>query len=157
MLNALRSLGASGQPLRYRLLARAIVLSICLWMLVPIADRLWNPYAFDNSSPSFEFSIPRQIQRATLESHLNQLPGQHLILVHYRAHDVADQDWIYNRADIDASKIVWARDMGRDANQELLRYYPNRQVWYVDRGSSPLLVPYAAFLTMTAPANIRNQ
>jgi hypothetical protein len=42
-------------------------------------------------------------------------------------HDVQDE-WVYNRADIDASKIVWARDMGIEQNRRLLQYYRNRKV-----------------------------
>jgi len=48
---------------------------------------------------------------------------------------------------------VWARDMGFQANQELLRYYPNRQVWYVDRGSGATAMPYSSFLALTHPAD----
>jgi hypothetical protein len=157
MLNALRALGSASQPLRYRLFMRAIVFSIFLWMVVPIADRLWNPFAFSTDFVGPDDSIPRQIQGATLQSRINQLPGQHLVLVHYHTFDIPSQDWIYNRADIDASKLVWARDMGREANQELLRYYPKRHIWYVDRGSGSVPIPYATFLSLTDPADTRNQ
>jgi hypothetical protein len=40
-------------------------------------------------------------------------------------HDSHDE-WVYNRADIDASAVVWARDMGEAKNQELLRYFTAR-------------------------------
>ena len=33
------------------------------------------------------------------------------------------QEWVYNNADIDGSKVVWARDMGPEQNEELIRYY----------------------------------
>jgi hypothetical protein len=36
---------------------------------------------------------------------------------------------VYNSADIDAAPIVWARDMGDQANRELLDYYRDRKVW----------------------------
>jgi hypothetical protein len=32
---------------------------------------------------------------------------------------------------------VWARDMGSDANQELLRYFNDRRVWRVNGDTSP--------------------
>jgi hypothetical protein len=151
LLNALRALGRSSQPPYYQYLARAVVFGIFLWMLVPIADRMWNPYVFDTDTTNADKMIPRQVQRATLESKLSQLPGQHLVIVHYHPHDIPSQDWIYNRADIDASKVVWARDMGDEANKELLRYYPNRQIWYVDRSGNSLPVPYASVLAMRYP------
>jgi hypothetical protein len=39
---------------------------------------------------------------------------------------------VYNDAEIDAAKIVWARDMGAAKNEELLRYFPKRRVWLVE-------------------------
>jgi hypothetical protein len=42
-------------------------------------------------------------------------------------HDV-DREWVYNAADIDFAKIVWARDMGAAQNQELLNYFHDRHV-----------------------------
>jgi hypothetical protein len=68
---------------------------------------------------------------------LSQRPGKHLVLVEFgKGHDV-NQEWVYNRADIDRSLIVWAREMGADRNRELIAYYPNRNVWrLVDHGDA---------------------
>ena len=46
-------------------------------------------------------------------------------------HDV-DAEYVYNAAAVDSAKIVWARDMGRSENQELLQYYANRKVWLLE-------------------------
>ena len=151
ILSALRKLGAPSQPARYQALARAVVLCLFAWMIVPLADRWVNPYSFDLNPGQPDSGIPRQMQRATVESRLQRTPGKHLVLVHYHPYDVPSQDWIYNAADIDASKIVWARDMGAIANQALLRYYPDRTVWYVDRGSGAIPNLYANQLAMTHP------
>jgi hypothetical protein len=52
-------------------------------------------------------------------------------------------EWVYNSADIDGSKVVWARDMGREKNQELLQYFRERQVWTVNVSEQrPQLRPY---------------
>jgi hypothetical protein len=71
-------------------------------------------------------------ERATIESNLERAAGTHLVLVRYApTHDSIDE-WVYNGADIDGSKVVWAREMDAADNQELIHYYPNRKVWLVD-------------------------
>jgi hypothetical protein len=52
-------------------------------------------------------------------------------------------EWVYNGADLESASVVWARDMGRQANQELLDYYTGRQIWrlYADE-KPPRLEPY---------------
>lgn len=53
--------------------------------------------------------------------------------------------WIHNGADIDASKIVWARDLGEEKNRKLLDYYRNRKPWLLEPDAiPPRLRPYAA-------------
>jgi hypothetical protein len=68
---------------------------------------------------------------------LENLPGDDLVLVRYGIpHDV-DSEWVYNQADIDHASIVWARDMGETANEELLRYYPHRRTWLLEPDDRP--------------------
>jgi hypothetical protein len=60
------------------------------------------------------------------------------VLVRYKPdHDVLSEEWVYNEADIDHSKVIWARDMNPRANQELLRYYPSRKVWLIEADAAP--------------------
>jgi hypothetical protein len=60
-------------------------------------------------------------------------------------------EWVYNLADIDMQKVVWARDMGPEQNQELLRYYSTRRVWVLDADAiPPKLAPYSE-VSQTAP------
>ncbi len=75
---------------------------------------------------------------------LSVRPGRHLVVVRYGSrHDVLEE-WVYNGANIDAQKVVWARDMGEAANQELIGYYNQREVWAVDADApKPQLIPYA--------------
>ena len=77
------------------------------------------------------------LARAEISRQLEDLPGKQLVIVHYSPDHISDHEWVYDRADIDASKVVWARDMGEKENRELLDYYPNRTVWIVEPDQSP--------------------
>jgi hypothetical protein len=46
-------------------------------------------------------------------------------------------DWVYNAADIDKSKVVWARQMDTASDRELLNYYQGRQAWLVEPDCNP--------------------
>ena len=83
--------------------------------------------------------------RASIHSRILQLPGKHLVVVHYAPTHIVHDEWVYNEADIDASRVVWARDMGRDKDRELLRYFADRQVWLLEADERPpRLYPYEA-------------
>lgn len=75
---------------------------------------------------------------------LERSGNRHVVIV--RRSKSADilEDWINNEADIDGSRIVWARDMGPERNQELFRYFGVRKKWLLEPDQSPLrLVPYS--------------
>jgi hypothetical protein len=71
-------------------------------------------------------------ERAQIETRLEQLPGNQLVLVRYSANHFPLEEWVYNAADIDASKVIWAREMDAANNLELIRHYRGRKVWLVE-------------------------
>jgi hypothetical protein len=77
------------------------------------------------------------LARASILNTLQHSPGQYLVLVRYSTTHNFDREWVYNEADIDAAKVVWARDMDEKSNQELLRYFKNRNVWLLEPDESP--------------------
>lgn len=82
-------------------------------------------------------------ERAQIEARLSQLPGGQLAIVRYWGNHYPVDEWVYNGADIDRSRVVWARDMGPMENRELIRYYGNRKVWLVEPDATPARVtPY---------------
>jgi hypothetical protein len=84
------------------------------------------------------------LERAGILRQLQQLPGKHLVIVAYRLDHNRDSEWVYNGADIDDSKVVWARDMGKCGNRELLHYFRNHKVWSLDADNpSPQLIGYS--------------
>ncbi|HWC98089.1 MAG TPA: hypothetical protein VG456_15120 [Candidatus Sulfopaludibacter sp.] len=87
------------------------------------------------------------LPRAQMERRLEQTPGRHLVIVRYAAERDPDPmhsfEWVFNAAAIDAAPVVWARDMGKDQNAELIDYFRDRKVWLVEPDAKPLsLQPY---------------
>ena len=112
-----------GQAIGYGL-ARAIPL-VCAAMIVfrvsAVAAGIRNePLGSRGISP-----------RSVVQHELEAMPGRQLVIVHYGPKHIPHEDWVYNRADIDGAKIVWARDMGEDGNRELLAFFKDRRAWRV--------------------------
>jgi hypothetical protein len=81
--------------------------------------------------------------RAQIESHLEQIPGRELAIVRYSPEHNSLDEWVYNAADIDNSKVVWAREMDEANDLELIHYYKDRTVWLVEPDTKPAKVsPY---------------
>lgn len=74
-------------------------------------------------------------RRIEVERQLNAIPGALLVFVRYSSHHIYQNEWVWNRADIDGSRIVFARDLGPDEDQKLIHYYPNRKVLLLDADS----------------------
>jgi len=70
-------------------------------------------------------------ERAQVNAQLEQLPARQLAIVRYTPGHNCEDEWVYNGADIDNSKVIWAREMDAKSNLELIKYYKDRQVWLV--------------------------
>jgi hypothetical protein len=117
-----------GKPVGLSLL-RAIPLIGCAMIVIRIAAVM--------AHAQIEQPWPRgNLARASVLRTLENLPGQHLVVVRYSPTHNFHQEWVYNAADIDAAKVVWAWDMD-EQNQELLRYFNARRVWLVEPDQSP--------------------
>lgn len=82
-------------------------------------------------------------ERAGILRKIESFEGKHLVMVRYAPdHDVL-QEWVYNAADIDDAKIVWAREMSPEENQKLFEYFKDRKIWlYEPDNKTRSLVPY---------------
>ncbi len=75
-------------------------------------------------------------RRVAVAHQLSEQPGKKLVFVHYAPGHMF-QEWVHNGADIDASDVVWAHDLGPGKNDQLLRYYPNRTPWLLEPDQVP--------------------
>lgn len=102
-------------------------------------------HVFDNA----EFSVAlRQFEtwdlinhddpegRIAIHAQLAKAPGKQLVFVRYWPKHLF-QEWVHNEADIDAARIVWARDLGAAEDESLRRYYPDRTVWLLEPDARP--------------------
>jgi hypothetical protein len=78
--------------------------------------------------------------RAQVEARLEQQPGKQLAIVTYAPGHSPLVEWVYNAADIDNSKVVWAWEMNEDENRKLTHYYKDRTVWLVQPDKNPAQV-----------------
>ncbi len=116
-------------------LSRAVVILLAVALLAAASAKIMDPfelYAAKAISP-----FPLRIERERIASQLSSMPGRHLVIVTYGPRDIPGEEWIANKPDPRSAKIIWARDMGAVKNEELIRAYPGRHVWLVDR-SDPL-------------------
>ena len=82
-------------------------------------------------------TAPHGLPRAHVLAELSERTGGQLAIVRYTpGHNIYDE-WVYNTADIDRSKVVWARDMDPASNRELLNYFKDRQAWLVEPDFNP--------------------
>lgn len=97
--------------------------------------------------------------RVAIIRELQRIPGKHLVIVRYGSakglvHDV-HREWVYNSANIDSARIVWARDMGPAGNEELIRYFKDRDVWLATPDDEPARLRAYGATAPSANAKLR--
>jgi hypothetical protein len=112
-----------------RLLPAAMVMVLIL--------RIWTqqaglPYTQKLNYQSWCCVVEGNRNKARVSSLLDGIPGEHLVLVKAKTSEYNLLQWIYNSADIDTQKVVWARDLGAVKNAALISYFKGRMVWIVD-------------------------
>ncbi len=112
-----------------QIVKRLIVLSIpvCLLtgiILIGASSAIKGRNADDTGRP-----------RAEIEAALESSGGKHLIFVDPNSPDKKIYDmgnasmFVYNEADIDNAKIVWAHRLNPEDNAKLIKYFSERKTW----------------------------
>jgi hypothetical protein len=121
-----------------RLLILACAAQFIFWYSVHVFDNeefalALRPYetwdAINHRNPERRLAVQRQLAQA---------PGRQLVFVRYNyPRHLFQDEWVYNEADIDASRIVWARDLGAEEDEKLRGYYPDRTTWLLEPDFRP--------------------
>jgi len=129
-LRYVRIWSVKGRPIGLGL-SRALVVAHLLPVFVSLGLVRGN---FGPSSlPPTWASIRQQMQ-----AHLESIPGQQLVLVRYTAQHNSEDEWVYNRADIDHAKVVWAREIPGVDLRPLFEYFRRRNVWLLEADTDPV-------------------
>jgi hypothetical protein len=91
---------------------------------------IWPTFSFIHE---LQTKGPQMSRAKVVNTILQGYPNdKHLFVIH----NLPDlyTEWVYNGADIDSQRIVWARDLGPEKLPRLLSYYKNRRAWMIDVG-----------------------
>jgi hypothetical protein len=107
------------------------------------ADTLGLPITYWERSEE-----PHGQVRAAIQHWLTARPRNQLVFVRYESGHNPSQEWVYNGADIDHSKVVWAREMDPAENERLMNYFHDREVWLLRADD---LAPHVVHYSGAAP------
>ena len=79
-----------------------------------------------------EWTCQGDPSRAVIAENLSRIPGKHLILVRYAEDHNLHDEWVYNGAEIDSAKVLWARELDPQQNARLFAYFKDRHIWLVE-------------------------
>jgi hypothetical protein len=131
-------------------LVRAVpVICAVMFVLRTVAGPMHIPLG-EFYTPAWHQVGPTSFGRAAMLTRLQQLAGRQLVIVRYQLGRDPFEEWVYNEADIDAARVVWARDMGPAENRELVEYFRNRRAWLLEADEKPpRLTPYDKAVEIT--------
>ena len=155
-LRRVRSLHFRGKPFG-AFIARAVpAIALLVLVLFSGAHAIGWPRSLRHSESTLTWCtvMRTNTERAAMLAKLRRYPSRQLVIVRHKdIHSNAYFEWVYNRADLNSAKVVWARDQGPAKNQELIDYFKGRRVWLVDADSQPpKLTPYPPGGTATSEA-----
>ena len=122
---------------RWKLKGRPIGIGFSRLVVLAVLATVPLRVAALNRETEDDPSVQQMAYRVKFLKQLESTPGDHLVLVHYTAEHDVGQEWVYNRADIDGAKVVWARVIPGVDSRPLLDYFRRRTLWTAEADSDP--------------------
>jgi hypothetical protein len=143
-MRRLRRVRRNGRPIGLQLVLAAPAIMLVILAVRIGLEKVHLPFTQRVNFESWCCVEPGNQNKERVIETLEKLGGKHLVIVKPKDNPNDFLQWIYNAADIDASPVVWARDMGPTEDRALLEYFRGRQVWLVDPNAQPAkLTPYS--------------
>jgi hypothetical protein len=133
----LRHYRRADRPVGMHLLVAAPAVLVLILGTRIVLEKAHLPFTQKFNYQSWCCIQPGNPNKPRIVEMLEKLGGRHLVLVAPKTDPDNVFQWIYNDADIDASQIVWARDMGSPNNRALLDYFHGRKVWLLNPNVEP--------------------
>ena len=80
---------------------------------------------------TFYWTCTGDVSRVTIQHKLEAMTGKHLVMVRYGDDHNIHDDWVYNGAELDSAKLIWAREIDPEQDSKLFDYFRDRKVWLV--------------------------
>ena len=113
------------------------------WAIVALLAFDTGSAVKQHSCDPLSWTCQGDASRAAILKKLESTPGKHLVVVRYEeGHNVHDE-WVFNGADIDGAKVLWARELSAEQNHKLFAYFKSRNIWLVEPDTDNTeLIPY---------------
>jgi len=93
---------------------------------------------------TFYWTCQGDASRATIQHKLEALPGKHLVMVRYGDDHNIHDDWVFNGAEIDSAKVIWAREISPEQDAKFFDYFRDREIWLATPDTdNTYLAPYS--------------
>lgn len=121
----LRTLRILGRPFGAAI-SRAVVVLLAIQTINNVRNHICDPLGWTcTGDPS----------RVAITQRLAKTPGKHLVIVRYGDDHNIHDEWVFNGADIDGAKVLWARELDAQQNAQLISYFSDRSIWLVEPDS----------------------
>ena len=139
------------QAARIRILPLLPAVMVLVLALRIGAEQAGLPYTQKLNFQTWCCRVEGNRNKPRIMTELTKTPGNHLVFVRAKTDKNNLFQWIYNGADIDGSRFVWARDLGDAENAQLAASMTGRRVWMVDPNVEPAtLTAYDPLTSKTA-------
>jgi hypothetical protein len=121
-------------------LSRQLVAACCLTVLIGGIGRAMEPVlpnALRHWPPVWESLYPARRLRDDVSAKLAKIPGKHLLFVVYAPNHCFCEEWVFNLADLQSQKIVYARSFSPQSDAALANYLYDHDVWVIEPDARP--------------------
>lgn len=118
--------------------------SVSEWVLpvitpLPVKDLSSTKIVLENTNI---LSIPEYViyLKPIIEQTVDNSSDNYLIFVSYSTDYSVHDELVFNKADLESAKIIWATDLGEEKNKAFLEYHRDRKVLYIKITPSQMII-----------------